>query len=622
MLLQNAIDDGRARNYDAAVRKLKKLLEKTDEYDEALLYLGRAYHEMGNFNEAIISFRYYIGRAPKSSAGYFYLGRTYIAGGLFSRAASCFSESLRLKKDFAPSLAYMGYALMRTGALHKSVDYLKEAVKRAPEDKKIYTMYINSLFFMSLKEFRDENFNAALNGLLFIEKAGFISITTKLYIGIILKEMQNFREAVSYIEDALEFSPDDVLIKNILAELYMRNADMEKAFTLLKSYMNENQIKSFIDRIEDSERDLAVSFWNKKDYQPAFHFATASLKKKRTSEMHLLAGECLKELGRLDDAYNHYCRAHGFDKNSIEPLYGQAVILWLKDEYSGMLDCIAKIERINSEDDFAVYYRVLCSSRLGIPFSEWKDILKNISGYDNDPWLLSAAGYGEALEKNYSSSAKYLRKSLKIDNSRRETWLMLIDVLEKDNTETPLMTALKQYLKLFSEDTQKRELYSELLYKNERFAAAADEYRLLMSSENADFKYLFRYAYCCRKAGRYGEASITYRQILTMDPYNEKYLKMLLYCMRKDGKDSKTIPLLRQAVIAFTKPSVDLLLVYGTTLYRNGFDEEALSVFQNCIYNGYKDWRVFRNMGIIYRKKGLEEWSEMYFKKAEKLKKN
>jgi hypothetical protein len=92
--------------------------------------------------------------------------------------------------------------------------------------------------------------------------------------------------------------------------------------------------------------------------------------------------------------------------------------------------------------------------------------------------------------------------------------------------------------------------------------------------------------------------------------------------MREDGKDAETISLLRAAVDAFEKPSLELLLVYGVTLYRNKMAEEALGVFQSCIYKGYKDYRIFNNMSVIYQKKGMSDWSEMYKKKSEELKKN
>jgi len=621
-LLHKAVEDGRHRNYAAAVKKLKKVLELSDDFNEAHLYMGRAYHELGSYKDAIVSFRFFISKEPKSSAGYFYLGRTYIAAAYFQRAVSCFSESLRIKSDFAPALAYIGYALMRTGALSHSVNYLQKAVEFAPEDSKIYSMYINSVFMFSLKEFRKEHYEEALDGLIFLEKAGYTSITTTLYIGIILKELKRYSEAADYMSAAAAMSPDDNLIKNILAELYVRISKLDEAFNLLVTYMEQDQIKDFIEGIDNSEMNLAIAFWEKDEFRAALHFAIASLKKSRTPEMHLLAGECLKASGRLDDAYNHFCRAWDFDRRTIEPLYGQAVVMWLKEDYKTMLDIIGKVEAMSPADEFAAYYRILCSSELKIPFEQWKSHISGIADAENDPWILSASGFGEASVENYEKAVKLFQKALKLNNKQKKTWTGLLSALQHIGVQKQLMGSLKKYLRIFSDDTERREQYCELLMGTENFAAAANQYRLLMSAEKTAAGLLNKYAYCCRKAARFGDAAVVYRQILSQDPYNENYLKMLLFCMRKDGRDKETIPLLRQAVLEFKNPSIDLLLVYGVSLYRNDMDEEALNVFQKCVYNGSKDWRVFRNMGIIYRNKGLTEWSEMYLKKAEKLKKN
>ncbi|MDC7227199.1 MAG: tetratricopeptide repeat protein [Spirochaetales bacterium] len=620
-LLKRAVEDGRKRNYTAAVKKLKKVLEISDEYTEALLYLGRAYHELKLFQDAVIAFRFFISREPKASAGYFYLGRTYIASGRFNRAASCFAESLRLRDNFAPALAYMGYALMRTGAFTKAVEYLGRAVEKAPDDVRIYSMYINSILLYSLKQFRLENYDSAVNALQFLEEAGYSSITTMLYTGLCLKELKRPGEAVPYISAAVDASPDDILLKNMLAELYVESSRMEEAFKLLETYLDQEGIKSFIEGIEDSEKTLAEAFWNKKNYRAAHHFALISLKKARTADMHLLAGECLKIFGRLDDAFNHFSRAREMAKNTVEPMYGQAVIKWLQEDFKQMLEIISDIEKISPEDEFAKYYRVLCSSRISLPYSQWKDAADNLN-VEDDPWLLTAFAGGELSEGNYREAARKYRKAIKINSNNEIGWKGLIEVFEEEKNEKQLSAVLKKYLSIFSEDIIRRRQYSEILMKNGHFSAAAEQFRLLLSSASVDLTSLQKYAYCCRKAGKWSDAVRLYRQILSSDPYNENYLKLLLYCMRKDGRDSETIPLLESAVAAFKRPSPELLLVYGATLYRNGRDEDALNVFQKCIYNGSKDWRIFRNMGIIYKNKGLAEWADMYLKKAEKLKKN
>jgi tetratricopeptide (TPR) repeat protein len=620
--INEAVEAGRRRDYPSSVKKLKAVLSSTDEYPVALLYLGRAFHAMGSLDEAVTAFRMYITRRPRSNAGFFYLGRTYIAMKRFTRAATCFSEAINLKNDFAPAHAYYGYSMLRRKMPAEAVKSLEKAVNLEPENSRIYSMYINSIYVSSIKDFRDENFETSVQGFLFLEEAGYSSISTDLYIGLGLKELGNGKDAAGYLEAAAEAAPDDLLIKNLLAETYVTCSRIDDALNLLGSYLSQDEVKDFLNEIGNAEENFAIAYWQKNDYQKALHFAITALKQNRSSGMHLLAGECLKYIGRLEDSYNHYSRAGDIDKLAVEPEYGKSTILWLQKNYSAMLKLLNKIIQLNPTDDFAAYYLPLCKYRLDYPSSQWKTDIEDLLKKSVDQWLLTALGFSYMLEKDSVRAEKTFRQAIKISSVHKEAWEGLLNTLSDPLLSGKLMNVLKQYLKQFSNDNDRREQYIVLLIKNEKYKPAALEIRTVIAGRKPKIKQLTRLAFCYRKAGNYSESVIIYRQLLRNDPYNEKYLKLLLFCMRKSGNDAGTIPLMKAAVNAFKKPSLDLMLVYGVTLYRNNLDEEALNIFQKCIYDGFTDWRVFRNMGIIYRNKGMNEWSDMYFKKADDLKKN
>lgn len=620
-LFNKAVEDGRRRDYPAAVKKLKTVLSSTDAVPEALLYLGRAYHALGSFDEAVISLRMYISRLPKSDAGFFYLGRTYLAMKKYGRASSCFSETLRLNPDFAPAHAYYGYAMLRRRMPAEAVKALEHAVSLDPDNSSIYSMYINSIYVSSVKEFRDENFDAAVQGFLFLEEAGYSTITTSLYIGLGFKELGNYADAAAFLETASEASPDDTLIKNLLSETYIRCSRVDDALNLLGSYMSQNEVKDFLNEIGNAEENFAAAYWQKQDFRKALHFAIAALKQNRTSGMHLLAGECLTNLGRLEDAYNHYCRAGDIDKQAVEPDYGKSVILWLQGEYTGMLKILDKIKRNRPEDDFAAYYSPLCKYRLSYPAEEWTADIEQQLKKNTDQWLLTALGFSLRASGEPAKAERTYRRAVKLKPEHHEAWEGLLTVLTETGEDGRLMTALKQYLAKFPADSERRENYIVLLIDNEKYKPAAAEIRVQVAGRKATTRQLSLLAYCYRMSGGYRDAVIVYRQLLQEDPYNERILKLLLFCMRKSGNDAGTIPLMKAAVEAFKKPSLDLMLAYGTSLYHNKLDEDALNIFQKCIYEGFADWRVFRNMGIIYKKKGLKDWSAMYFKKSEELKK-
>ena len=52
-LLEEALAAGRARDYPTAIRFLTRLITVTDRYPHAILYLGRSYHALGQYNKAV-----------------------------------------------------------------------------------------------------------------------------------------------------------------------------------------------------------------------------------------------------------------------------------------------------------------------------------------------------------------------------------------------------------------------------------------------------------------------------------------------------------------------------------------------------------------------------------------
>ena len=75
---QEAMEAGRSRDYPRAVELLETIIAGTDELPEAVLYLGRGYHAMGRWEEALQAFRNFIRLKPDTSAGYFFAGRVFL----------------------------------------------------------------------------------------------------------------------------------------------------------------------------------------------------------------------------------------------------------------------------------------------------------------------------------------------------------------------------------------------------------------------------------------------------------------------------------------------------------------------------------------------------------------
>ncbi|MDP3179361.1 MAG: hypothetical protein Q8M76_15740, partial [Spirochaetaceae bacterium] len=76
-LFKRALEAGNQRDYRRASELLTSLLAQTDAYSEALLYLGRARHALGESGKAVDAFRRYLKCGGDTAAGFFFLGRSY-----------------------------------------------------------------------------------------------------------------------------------------------------------------------------------------------------------------------------------------------------------------------------------------------------------------------------------------------------------------------------------------------------------------------------------------------------------------------------------------------------------------------------------------------------------------
>ncbi len=620
-LLAEAIEDGRSRNYQTALKKLKEVLVLTDSLPEAFLYTGRANHALGNLEAAVTAYKFYIDKVPESGAGYFYLGRTYIALDNFVQASICFAESIQYNNGFAPAYAYYGYSLVRRGKFRTALRYLEQAVNLDPVDRSIYTMYVNAVFIASVDAFRKEDFDYALSGFLFLNDSDNSNLSTLLYTGIILKDSGKADEAADFLQMASEYAPDDNEIKSLLAEALFLSGQIEEGDHVLSSFMTPAEKNNFISNISNLEDILAVSYYKRNEYKSAFHFAIKSLKKGITENMHLLAGDCMLKSGNIEIAYNHFTRALEINRKSSGAMQGRAASLWLLRDYSNMKKEITAILKINPSDEFAEYYKPLCSYYLKEPESEWKFAIEQRIKKNPDHWYCTVLGeYYLKQGKDPGKAEKLFKKAVAAKPDHKEAWdgLLLIHHNSFDNNTAKI---LSDYLRVYRSDQQIREKLVHIYIKNVNFKQAITELEIISAEQSTNVKIIRQLAYCNRMCKNYREAAILYRRILQTFPDDENILKNLVYCYRRSGNEVQAGLLLAAAIDYLPKPGTDLFLTYGVSLYRLGKPEEALTIFQKCLYSGHRDWRLFRNMGIIYREKGLKDYSKMYFSKAEEMKK-
>ena len=77
-MLSQALAAGRQRDYRRAAGLLARIVGSTDQFPQAQLYLGRAYHALGEFANAAQVLGFYVRARPDSLSGQFFLGRAYL----------------------------------------------------------------------------------------------------------------------------------------------------------------------------------------------------------------------------------------------------------------------------------------------------------------------------------------------------------------------------------------------------------------------------------------------------------------------------------------------------------------------------------------------------------------
>jgi Flp pilus assembly protein TadD len=153
-----------------------------------------------------------------------------------------------------------------------------------------------------------------------------------------------------------------------------------------------------------------------------------------------------------------------------------------------------------------------------------------------------------------------------------------------------------------------------------RWAEAAPEIERLIASGARGGRLRTTLVHCYRRAGRDADALLVLRELLVEHPDAEELVKAALYCLDRLGARENALRLAER----FQKDHGerhDLALMSGVLWYRSGKLEKAASAFRTAIALAPKDWRAYRNLGMVYRKTGVKEFADKFLTTGRKLKK-
>ncbi len=617
--IAKAIEAGKHRDYQSAISYLEIVAGETDRFPHAFLYLGRSYHALGRYGEALRMLRYFTELSPDSSAGYFFAGRTCLALGNYAKAALFLKEAVRRQPGFPTAKGLLGTAFLRMKKPEIAVRYLEEASREEPGNAAIRTAYLNALFILGIRRFQQGLLEESKQLLEFILSEGFDNLLVRLHLGIIERELGNNGTALRHYEESLKYIPDDPIIRlqyDDLRNRYRREGDKGAR----KPHNFHPGTFSPPPDPVSFDRDLSVRYFEAEQYGKAIHFAKRVLRAdSRDFDVRLIMAESYRNLGDFEKSRNHFQRAIEIDRNRLEPRYGLSVCFWLRGEYQEMLEELQRIIRLNRGDEFASYYLPLCMDRLEHPYQEIIPLLNaELQKEPDDPYLSLSLASLYRKSGNPKRAVGVLKTVLKNRPSLKEAHLCLIKIYKEGGIDSELAETYARYIAEFPDDIDTRKEYSNLLVRIGQFGRAIPELNKISSETSQDLRILRLLALCYRNTADYQKAALLYRQILQKDPFNTELLLNYVFCLDHGGKRQKAIELLQQAA-GHVRAGVEFHLITGVMLVKESRYEEALQSFRKGADIDAKDHRIYLNMGMTYQKLGLSDFAERYIRKAETL---
>lgn len=624
-LFEQAVLAGKNRDYTKAVSFLTRIINNYDYPAKVLLYLGRSYHALADFNRAVPVFEFFIKLNPTSVAGHFFLGRTYLTLGIYRKAVVHLKTTIEDTKSpyYLPALNFIAIAFLKAKKPGIAVTYFEKALDLDPQNRKIYTGYLNALLIKAIKLFRNNQLNESAGIFEFLLKNGEESILPHLYLARIYRLMGNNQKALVHYDAASTMSPEDSSLKLQKAVTLLKlgkRQEAEKQLEHISLHFKKETIKT--SNPHQLLRFITMTHFKKEDYRKAIYYAKEILKENYADiDMHMIIAESYLKLGDLEKAKNHYLRCIETDKNRLELYYGLFNILWEKEEYGELMKKVNRVLRMNQYDNIAAYFYALCYSQTGESPEEILKLLQNqIREKGPDPLLMNALGEAYVTYDMPELAENWFLRTLKLRSKDKKAISLLILLYHKQDKPYKEKEYLELYFQHYPGDNHMKKNYIKLLIRLKQFKKAIKEILTLLPvfSKKESLKKILAHSYVQIK--NYKDAIIIYKDLLQGKPGNFDYLKSLIICLEAAGNRKYAITLIEKAV-SYYKRNKHILFLLGGIYYRDGDFERAVKTFKEVLSVDPRNWVALQNIGRIYEKTGNKLFAEKFLKRAKEYKK-
>jgi len=617
-MLSQALEAGRKRDYRRAADLLARIVGSTDELPQAQLYLGRAYHALGEFANAARVLSSYVRSRPTSLSGQFFLGRAYLGMEEYGLAVRHLKRAVEQDPRFSPAYGLLGLACLKARRPDKAIWWFARALEVDPRNTRLQVGYLNTALVLAIRlYFRGELVDAArlFNEVLEQRRA---SILPHLYLASIYRELGKGSLALYHLDAASKISPQDPYLHLQKAVVLLAQGDKAAAAAEIRAGTALLQ-SSVAPGGSPAEvlRFITVNLFKEGRYREAIFYGGRLLRAAYNDpQMHALLAEAYRSLGDRGKARNHYLRAIEGDKKSLELRYGLLAVLWEMGEYDDLMRESARILQRDRADGPGHYFHSLALSRTGAAIEQvLAELQEQIKVRGPEPVLMAelAAAYVKAGLPDLAEG--WYTRSMKLNPPTAEMLLSLGKVYEALGKRDLLGGVYSRYLELRPDDRPVRRRLVRLLLAGEDFKTAADQIALLLPVEPRNERLKSALAVCYRRTGKYPEALILIRELLLDSPSSVEHIKAAVYCLDRMGARGVA----QKALAGFMAEhgeSLSLVLMSGVLQYQEAAYDKSAETFRKAVSLSPTDWRANRNLGMVYRKMGNDLFAEKFLQKA------
>jgi tetratricopeptide (TPR) repeat protein len=617
-LLEEAIRAGRQRDYARAAELCLRAVGSPDSPPQALLYLGRSYHALGDHARAAQAFQSFLRQRPGSVPGLFFLGRSFIALGEYGRAVRALRLAVEKAPGFAAGHGLLGLASVKAHRPDKAIWSFARALEIDPQNARLQVGYLNTALILGIRLFNRGDSQDAER--LFTEVAGQRprSILPHLYLSTIMTERGAYKPALEHLEAAIQLSPQDPFLHLQKANLYLlmgqkpaAEAEIKAGSIILQTSVMPRQAP------EDVARFMTVNLYRQKRWRECVFHGTRLLRSSYADpQVHALVGESYRNLGELTKAKNHYLRAIERDKASVELRYGLMAVLWERGEHEELLRETARVLSREPPDGDGRYFHSLALSRTGAAADETLAALQQqVKARGPDPLLMAELGAAYARAGLPELAEGWLERALRVSPPSTDTLQGLADVYAALGKRDKLPDVFRRYLSIAPADRAVRRRFVRLLLELDDFSGAAEQISALLPVEPDNARLKATLAVCYRRTGRYADALVLLKDLLSDAPSEAEHLKAAVYCLDRMGSRGTAVRVL-EGFMRQNGDSLPLLLMLGVLRFQEGSLEKATSAFRAALSIEPRDWRANRNLGMVYRRMGNETFAEKFLQKA------